>query len=159
MAREGCAEGEGAMLLYYTGLPVVAAPYHRAIDGIVEVASFFAEKDPIRARQQLDRLGVRYVVIPYAPHLQLMNFEKIAFGELRSFDPPDETIDRLGRIARELHYKEEQIAQTMAYRLAIEPEIPCIPGVELIGRIQDDPRRPNAKNGLLYVVNDLPPGK
>lgn len=153
-----CEDGEGPMLLYYTDLPVVAAPYHRAIDGIVEAASFFAEKDPIAARQQLDRLGVRYVVMPIRPHEQLMNFEKVAFGELRSFDPPDETIDRFGRIAQTLHYKEDQIAKTMIYRLAIQPEIPCIPGVELIGRIQDDPRRPKAMNGLLYVVNDLPSG-
>ena len=154
-----CEDGEGPMLLYYTGLPVVAAPYHRAIDGIVEAASFYAEQDPAAARQQLDRLDVRYVVMPYRPHEQLMNFEKIVFGKLRSFDPPDETINRFGRIAQELHFIEEQIAKTMAYRLAIQPEIPCIPGVELIGRIQDDVRRPEAMNGLLYVVHDLPPSK
>jgi len=154
-----CEDGEGPMLLYYTGLPVVAAPYHRAIDGIVEAASFFAEKDPTAARERLDRLGVRYVVMPYRPHEQLMNFERVAFGELRSFDPPDETIDQYGRISQKLHYREQEIARTMAYRLAMQPELPCIPGVKLIGRSRDDPRRPEAMNGLLYVVNDLPAGE
>ncbi|MBK8267192.1 MAG: hypothetical protein IPK83_02335 [Planctomycetes bacterium] len=150
-----CEEGEGPTLLYETGLPVVAAPYHRAIGGIVAMMEFFAERDPVKARTMLDQLQVRYIVVPDHVNEQLMNFEQIAFGELRSYDPPEVTLDANGRLQRKLHYKPE-VAETMAYRLAIRPRNPGIPGVELLYGICDDPSRPDEMHGLLFVVDDLP---
>ncbi|MEE8170485.1 MAG: hypothetical protein V3T70_08055, partial [Phycisphaerae bacterium] len=111
-----CDEGDGALLAYWTGLPVVAAPYHRAIDGIIEAARFYAESDPQRARRRLDRLGVRYVVAPFRAHEQLMNFERIAYGGFRSFDQPHEWIDEIGRRRQRIRYRDGH-ASTMAYRL------------------------------------------
>jgi len=148
------------MLLYCTDLPVVATPYHRALDGLIEAARFFAERDPLEARRQLDRLGVRYVVMPPRAHEQLMHFEKIAFGELRSFDPPTETINRFGRIMQKLNYRPREVSQTMAYRLVMEPDDEVIPGVKRIAEIQEGATTPDGKpmkTGLLYVVNHLPP--
>ena len=149
-----CEEGEGPMLLYYTGLPVVAGPYHRAIDGIVETAKFFSERDPQKARDQLDRLGVRYVVVPARYHEQLMHFEYIAYGKLLTVDVTRQTINSLGRVERELRAK-PAFVETMAYRLVNQTDEVGIPGVQLIARIPDDPRRPGVMRGLLYVVNEL----
>ena len=151
-----CDEGEGPALLYETGLPVVAAPYHRAIDGITAMMRFFASRNPAEARNMLDRLGVRYIVVPYHVNEQLMNFERISFGELRSFDEPREWIDDAGRLRRELRYRPE-VAQTTAYQVAIRPLDHGIPGVELLYGIRDDPRRPEAVNGLLFIVHDIDP--
>ncbi|MBN2562387.1 MAG: hypothetical protein JXQ75_15795 [Phycisphaerae bacterium] len=155
-----CEEGEGPMLLYCTGLPVVAVPYHRALDGVIEVARFYAERDPAEARSQLDRLGVRYVVMPPRAHEQLMHFEEMAFGKLRSFDLPTETINEFGHIMQKLNYKPHEVSQTMAYRLVMEPGGDVIPDVERIAEIQEGARTPDGtpmKTGLLYVVNELPP--
>ena len=138
------------MLLYRTGLPVVATPYHRAIDGLVEAAKFFAERDPQAAWWQLERLGVRYVVAPYRAHEQLMNFERVAFGELRSYDPPTQTIDSSGRLHEVLHYRPEA-ALTMAYRLALRPD-GAITDVECIARIKEGADTPDGLSGLVYVV-------
>ncbi|MFQ5412050.1 MAG: STT3 domain-containing protein [Phycisphaerae bacterium] len=149
-----CEEGEGPMLLYETGLPVVAAPYHRAIGGIVQAARFYSERDPHAARARLDRLGVRYVVMPFRAHEQLMNFERIAFGELQSFDPPKQWLDPHGNPRQALRYRPEY-SKTMAYRLWAHPQSPCIEGLELIRGITDDPQRPNAENGLLYAVHGI----
>ena len=157
-----CEEGEGPMLLYYTGLPVVASPYHRAIDGIVEAAQFYAETDPAVARAQLDRLGVRYVVMPYRAHEQLMSFEHIAFGELRSFDRPDAAINEMGRIMLKLNYRQEKVARTMAYRLVMESNAEVIPGVEKIAEIDEgavDADGRAMRTGLLYVVHELSDAK
>lgn len=150
-----CEEGEGPTLLYETGLPVVAAPYHRAIGGIIDMMEFFAERDPSKARERLDRRQVRYLVVPWHVNEQLMNFEEIALGGLRSFDPPIETLDSHGRLQRQLRYRPE-VMQTMAYRLAMKPRDHGIPGVELLYGICDDPKRPEDVHGLLFVVHDLP---
>jgi len=148
-------EGEGPMLLYETGLPVVAAPYHRAIDGIVEAATFFAQRDPAAAREQLDRLRVRYVVMPARYHEQLMNLEYVAFAEHRSFDILRESIGADGKPHRELAAK-PQVMDTMIFRMVMRPEEPCIPGVKLIGRIRaEDPTSQVQMRGLLYVVENL----
>ncbi|HWL93660.1 MAG TPA: hypothetical protein VNT79_08995, partial [Phycisphaerae bacterium] len=149
-----CDEGEGPALLHETGLPVVAAPYHRAIDGIVEMMQFFAERDPVLARGRLDRLGARYVVVPYRINEQLMNYEQIAFGERRSFDPPREWLDENGRLRRELQYRPE-LTGTMAYRLSHRPHDHGSAGVEMLYSIRDDPARPDDVHGLLFVVNDI----
>ncbi len=154
-----CEDGEGPALLYWTGLPVVATPYHRALDGLLEAARFFAERDPAQARAQLDRLGVRYVVMPPRAHEQLMQLEQIAFGELRSFDPPTDTLDDFGRLVRKLNYKPHETAQTMAYRLVMEPSVEVIPGVERVAEILEGATALDGtpmKTGLLYVVHDLP---
>lgn len=149
-----CEEGEGPTLLRETGLPVVAAPYHRAISGIVEMMRFFAERDPVTARAQLDRLGVRYIVAPYRANEQLMNFERIAFGELRSYDPPIDTYDARGTLRQTLRYRPE-VNRTMAYRLAIRPTDHGIAGVELLYGICDDPGQPEAIHGLLFIVHEI----
>ncbi|HVP11426.1 MAG TPA: hypothetical protein VMV94_09605, partial [Phycisphaerae bacterium] len=152
-------DAEGPPLLYWTGLPVVATPYHRALDGLLEAARFFAERDPARAREQLDHLGVRYVVMPPRAHEQLMQFEQMAFGELRSFEPPTESLDESGRLKLKLNYRPWEAARTMAYRLVMEPDSEVIPGVRLIVGINEGAKTVDGrpmKTGLLYVVNDLP---
>lgn len=143
-------DAEGSMLLYRTRLPVVAAPYHRTVDGIVEAARFYAERDEAAAREQLARLRVRYVVVPFRPHEQLMNFERIAFGELRSYDPPVESIGRDGMKHQELRYRPE-IARTMAYRLAMEPNSKPA-GLECIAFIREGAQTPDGFSGLIFVV-------
>lgn len=155
-------DADGPVLLYYTGLPVVSTAHHRAIDGLIEAAAFFIDTDPDSARAQLDRLGVRYVVVPPHATEQLMSYERIALGELRSFDPPTQTIDEHGRLRQTLHYR-DAVRRTMLYRLQIEPALfpdavppPVIPGVELIVRIREDPTQPDRLTGLLYVVHELP---
>jgi hypothetical protein len=155
-----CEEGEGPALLYWTGLPVVATPYHRALDGLLEMARFYAERDPAKAREQLDRLGVRYVVMPHHANEQLMQCEDLAFGELRSFDPPDRSMDESGHEVFKLNYRAAEVARTMAYRLVMEPRSEVIPGVELVSDIYEGAKTRDGqpmKTGLLYVVHDLPP--
>lgn len=150
-------EGEGPILLYHTGLPVVAAPYHRALLGILETARFFAERDPAAARAQLDRLGVRYIVVPRRPHEQLAHFEKLVFDELRSFDPPTQSIDESGRIRQQLHYRPD-FTKTMAYRLAMMPDQETIPGVRCLRTIDEGAKTAAGlpfETGLLYVVDEL----
>ena len=145
------------MLLYHTGLPVVAAPYHRALPGVMEMARFFAERDPAAARAQLDRLGVRYIVVPRRPHEQLVHFENLVFGELRSFDPPTQSIDESGRIRQQLHYRPE-IIETIAYRLAMAPDQETIPGVRCLRTIDEGAKTPAGhpfETGLLYVVDEI----
>jgi hypothetical protein len=153
-------DGEGPALLYWTGMPVVATPYHRALDGLMETARFFAEHDPAKAREQLERLGVRYVVMPPRAHEQLMQFEKMAFGELRSFDPPMESLDKSGQVRVKLNYRPREVAQTMAYRMVMEPDGRVIPGVERIAEISEGAETADGKprkTGLLYVVHDQAP--
>lgn len=148
-----CDDAEGSMLLYRTRLPVVAAPYHRTVDGIVEAATFYAERDDAAAREQLSRLRVRYVVVPFRPHEQLMNFERIAFDELRSYDPPVETIGPDGVMHHELRYRPE-IAQTMAYRLAMQPDSKPA-GLECIAVIKEGAQTADGFSGLVYAVPDV----
>ena len=154
-----CEDGEGPALLYWTGLPVVATPYHRALDGLLEMARFFAERDPAAARERLDRLGVRYVVMPPRAHEQLMQFEQLVYGELRSFNPPTPSQDEFGRAVMHLNYRVPELVQTMAYRLVMDPTGDVIPGVQRIAEI-DEGARDSAGNprrtGLLYVVLDMP---
>lgn len=147
-------EGEGPMLLDRTGLPVVAAPYHRALDGIIEVARFFTETDPATARKQLDRLGVRYIVVPLRPGEQLLNMECIAYGEWRSFDPPDRRIDGDGNLALTLHFR-PRVVKTMAYRLAMLGPPPEL-GLRLLARTREGAPMPDGLSGLLYVVENAP---
>ncbi|HKQ47992.1 MAG TPA: hypothetical protein VJZ71_07990 [Phycisphaerae bacterium] len=147
-----CDEGAGPMLLYRTRLPVVAAPYHRAIDGIVAAARFYAERDPIEARRMLDELGVKYVVVPFRPHEQLINFERVAFGELRSYDPPEQSVDAEGNIQERLNFR-PGFNQTAIYRLTLQGG-GGIPGLELVESIKEGATTPDGKSGLLYVVRD-----
>lgn len=147
-----CDEGAGPILLYRTRLPVVAAPYHRAINGIVAAARFYAERDPIEARRILYELGVRYVVVPFRPHEQLINFERVAFGEMRSYDPPEQSVDAEGNIQERLKYR-PGIDQTAIYRLTLQGG-GGIPGLELVESIAEGATTPDGRSGLLYVVRD-----
>jgi len=131
---------------------VVAAPYHRAIDGIVAAARFYAERDPSEARRMLDAMGVRYVVVPFRPHEQLINFERVVFDELRSYDEPEQNVDGEGSIREWLKYRPE-IAQTAIYRLTLHGG-GGIPGLELIESITEGATTPDGKSGLLYVVRE-----
>jgi hypothetical protein len=149
-----CAEGDGPMLLYRTRLPIVAGPYHRTIDGIVGAARFYAERDEAAALRQLERLDVRYVVVPLRPHEQLMNFEWLAFDELRSFDPPTYSIDTYGALHEELHYR-PGITQTMAYRLAMEPDRPPAQ-LRCIAKSREGAATPDGYSGLLYIETATP---
>lgn len=148
-----CDDAEGSMLLYRTRLPIVAAPYHRTIEGIVEAARYYAERNEVIAREQLEQLSASYVVVPFRAHEQLMNFERIAFGELRSYDPPVESIDARGLLHLELRYRPE-IVQTMVYRLAMEPNKPP-KGLECIAMIREGAQTPDGYSGLVYKV--VPP--
>jgi hypothetical protein len=145
-----CEDGEGPMLLYLTRRPVVAAPYHRALEGLLEAARFYAERDAAAARGQLDRLGVAYVVVPYRAHEQLMNFERIAFGELRSYDPPGRRLDGAGRLRETLRYRPE-ITRTMSYRLALSPDT-ALAGLQPIARAREGAATPDGLSGLVLVV-------
>lgn len=147
------SDGDGPSLLYRTGLPVVATPYHRAIDGLLEGARFFSERDPAAARAQLDRLGVRYIVVPFRTHEQLMHDEWIVYGELRSFDPPREYFDETGDARAELRYRPAAF-ETMAYRLAIAAG-KGIPGVEQIAVSREGAETENGFSGLVYVVHPM----
>ena len=141
---------DGPMLAYETRRPVVAAPFHRALFGILEMSAFFAERDPIEARRRLDRLGVRYVVVPIRIVEQLLNFETLLFGTPSSYDPPVKTLDADGQVHWTPHYR-PVLFQTMAYRLSLTPG-DVIPGVRLIGRIREGAPTPDGLSGLLYVV-------
>lgn len=140
------------MLLYRTRLPVVAAPYHRAIDGIVAAARFYAERDPVAARRMLDELGVKYVVVPYRPHEQLINFERVAYGEIRSYDPPEQSVDAEGNIQERLNYR-PGVDQTAIYRLTLQGG-GGIPGLELVESIVEGAKTTDGRSGLLYIVRD-----
>jgi len=105
----------GPTLLYLTRLPVIAGPYHRALDGQVETARFFAERDVAAARRQLYRLGVKYVVAPNDPMMNLRIMERIVFGEPRSYGPSQFKIED-GELLEGLSPRPE-IDQTMAIRL------------------------------------------
>lgn len=144
-------EADGPPLLYETRRPIIAAPYHRDLPGILESAAFFAERDPVEARMRLDRLGVRYVVVPFRVHEQLYNFETLVFGATPSFDPPTDTIEN-GHFKRTPHYR-PGFEQTMAYRLAMMQGDP-IPGVKLLARAFE-PKAPTPDHmlGLVYVVD------
>lgn len=146
-------DGDGPILLYQTRQPIVAAPYHRALDGLLEAASFYAERDPAAARRQLDRLGVGYVVVPYRAHEQLMNMERIAFGELRSFDPPLTTQDSRGNAVQMLQYR-PGAARTMAYRLT-RGEGRGLPGLRLVFEFPEETVPPDRYAGRVYEVQPL----
>jgi len=145
-----CEDGDGPALLHLTRLPIVASPYHRALDGLVEAAEFYAQRDPARARAQLDRLGVGYVVVPYRPHEQLANFETIAFGAPRSYDPPERNIDERGELREKLRYRPE-VRETMAYRLALE-EGGAIAGLQSLAQVREGAATADGYSGLLYAV-------
>lgn len=145
-----CEEGDGPMLLYRTGLPVIAAPYHRGLDGILAMARFYSERDESAAARQLADLSVGYVVVPFRPHEQLRNFEYIAFGELRSFDGVDAAIDKDGLLRETFRYRPE-VAQTMSYRLALQPDTKPA-GLECIARVKEGAATPDGLSGLVYVV-------
>jgi hypothetical protein len=144
-------DGEGPMLLELTGHPVVATPYHRDLGGLIAAARFFAERDPAAAAELLHQHQVRYIVVPFRPHEQLMNFERMAFNDLHSFDPPDEFIDDRGRLRQKLHYKPEVI-QTMAYRLAMFKGH-GVPGIRLLAESPEGAPTPDGLSGLLYIVD------
>jgi hypothetical protein len=105
----------GPTLLYLTRLPVIAGPYHRALDGQIEAARFYAERDMAAARRQLERLGVRYVMAPNDPMMNLRIMERIAFGEPRSYGPSQYKIED-GELMEGLSLRPE-IHQTAAMRL------------------------------------------
>jgi hypothetical protein len=141
-----------SFLLYRTRLPVVSVAYHRTLEGLMESARFYAERDPAAALEQLRRLGVRYVVVPYRPHEVLMSLEYIAYGELRSYDAPVASMDAEGLLQQELRYKPE-IAETMIYRLAMNSDHPPA-GLECIAVIKEGAGTPSGYSGLIYVVSE-----
>ncbi len=143
-------EADGPPLLYETRRPIIAAPYHRDMPGILEAAAFFSERDPIEARRRLDRLGVRYIVVPYRVHELLYYFETLVFGNPPSFDPPTESIED-GHLKRTPHYR-PGFEQTMAYRLVmLQGE--SIPGVKVLARaFEPGAPTPDHMLGLVYVV-------
>lgn len=143
-------DGEGPMLLDLTGHPIVAAPYHRDLDGIIAASRFFAERDPAKAAEILKEHQVRYIVVPFRSHEQLMNFEHMAYGEYRSYEPPESSIDEHGRLRQKLNYKPE-VTQTMIYRLAMFKG-QGVPGVRLISEVREGAPTPDGQSGLLYIV-------
>jgi hypothetical protein len=92
--------------------------------------------------------------MPARAHEQLVHFEYIAFGEVRSFDPPVERINEYGRVTQELRYRPEQVRRTMAYRLVMEPQVQTIPSLRCIAEIDEGAKAPDGRplrTGLLYV--------
>lgn len=143
-------EADGPPLLYQTRRPIIAAPYHRDLPGILESAAFFSERDPVEARRRLDRLNVRYIVVPFRVHEQLYNFETLYFGSTPSFDPPTDTLES-GHLKRTPHYR-PGFEQTMAYRLAMMQGEP-IQGVQLLARsLEPGAPTPDRMLGLVYLV-------
>jgi len=139
-----CDDGDGPQLLFETGLPIVASPYHRALDGLLDAARFFAERRSDVARNILDARQVRYIVTPFRGLEQLVAYERIVFGDLRSFDVAS---------PRGAPRPRPEIAETMVYRLAAN-QGPAISGVRMIGQIPEDPAHPERMFGLVYVVDE-----
>ncbi len=152
---------QGPMLLYCTGLPVVAVTGSHASQGRLEAARFYAERDPLRARRQLDRLGVRYVVLPTRSreHLGRPGMTELSRQALR--DPTPERVDEFGRTMQEPNGEGHEVRKTILQRLLNEPDGNVIPGVERIAGIKDEdrtPKNPAPEAGLLFVVHELPQG-
>jgi hypothetical protein len=93
-------------------------------------------------------------VVPLRPHEQLMNFEWLAFDEMRSYYPPTRSIDEHGALREELHYRPE-ITRTMAYRLAMEPDRPPAQ-LRCIAKSREGAATPDGYSGLLYIQT-VPP--
>ncbi|MEK6642661.1 MAG: hypothetical protein AABZ08_02040 [Planctomycetota bacterium] len=144
-----CEMDSGPMLLYYTRRSVVAGPYHRALDGILEVNRFFAERDPVVARSQLDRLHVAYVLVPYRPADQLRIMEQIVFGEAPSYDLPARKIEG-GELLESVTPRPE-IEQTIAFRLATGVGVEPL-GLRLVKEFASGTAQSNDPSGWVYAV-------
>lgn len=152
---------QGPMLLYSTGLPVVAVPGSHASQGRLEAATFYAERDPLRARRQLDRLGVRYVVLPTCAQERHGRPAWTGLGRQALRDPTPERVDESGRTMQESNGEGHEVRKTILQRLFSEPDGNVIPGVERIAGIKDKdwtPDDPALESGLLFVVHELPQG-
>jgi hypothetical protein len=136
-------------LLYYTRRPVVAGPYHRTLDGILEVNRFFAERDPVVARAQLDRLNAAYVLVPYRPADQLRLMEQIVLGNARSYEVPARKIEG-GELLESVTPRRE-IEQTSAFRLATGIGVEPL-GLRLVKDFAKDAARSNDPSGWVYAV-------
>lgn len=144
-----CEYDAGPILLFETGLPVVAGPYHRCLDGVVDVARFYSERDDATARAELSRLGVGYVVVPYVPAHQLRIFETIAFGELHSYERAEWWIKN-GEPFESITLKPE-VARTIAYRLTQCTGTESL-GLKPLEKIREGANTLDHLSGLVYVV-------
>jgi hypothetical protein len=143
----------GPPLLYHTGLPILAAPYHRALDGQLEVARFYADRDVKTARQQIDRLGVKYVISPNEPVINLRIMERIAFGEARSYGPTQYKIED-GELLEGVSPLPE-IEQTMAVRLYASTGLEGL-RVRSVARAKEFRGPQELLVGFVYVVSPSP---
>lgn len=144
-----CEYDAGPILLYETGLPVVAGPYHRGLEGIVDVARFYSERDDVAAREELRRLGIGYVVVPYTPAHQLRILETIAFGELHSYEKAEWKIQN-GELFESITFKPD-ITRTVSYRLTQCTGTDSL-GVKPLEKIDEGANTPDHLSGLVYVV-------
>lgn len=103
----------GPAFLYFSRLPVVAAPYHRVLDGIDAASRFFCATDPREAYDIAERLGARFVDVPEAAYLNQADMESLLFGEPRSFVETRHIADD-GRVARRVEIRPDARVSMMA---------------------------------------------
>lgn len=103
----------GPAFLYFSRLPVVAAPYHRVLDGIEASSEFFSTSDPRRAFTIAQEVGARFVAVPEAAYMNQADMETLLYGEPRSFIET-RTIADDGRVARRIEFHPEARVSIMA---------------------------------------------
>jgi len=150
-----CEEGDGPALLYWTGLPVVAAPYHRALDGIADAAAFFATRDAAEASRIITSRRVGFIVLPARIGEQLVTFERIAFGTPRSV-VAHQRLGRHGEIRETLEFL-PGFDQTTAYRLFVGNglESSLAPhgwAIRDLRRIREGAKTGDGLSGFVYSV-------
>lgn len=143
-----CEEGDGPLLAYWTGLPVVAAPYHRAIAGIADAATLFASRDDLKITRLLAERRIGYIVVPARLGEQLINFELVCFGALRSVRIVSR-IDEQGRYREKLEYL-PGYEQTLAYRLFIDQGLSPL-GIRVIQKIREGAATADGLSGFVYT--------
>jgi hypothetical protein len=103
----------GPAFLYFSRLPVIAAPYHRVLDGVDAASRFFCTTDPREAYDIAERMGARFVAVPEAAYLNQADMETLLFGELRSFTETRHIADD-GRVARRVEIRPDARVSMMA---------------------------------------------
>jgi hypothetical protein len=80
----------GPFILLHSNHSVVAAPYHRMSDQIIDTINFFETDDLVEAHQKIKRYGIKYVVLCKAPigNGASLNPNNM-LSKLRSLNPPN----------------------------------------------------------------------
>jgi hypothetical protein len=80
----------GPFILLHSNHSVVAAPYHRMSNQIIDTINFFETDDLVEAHQKIKRYGIKYVVLCKAPIGKgaSLNSNNM-LSKLRSLNPPN----------------------------------------------------------------------